>query len=76
MQDSKKLKGWAKETSEIKLDGANIKNEIESMKTTIKTLQLEVERILKALDMKSYMEEFRERMDKVEKRYSHDVTLQ
>ncbi len=76
MQDGKKLKGWEKETSEIKVDGTLIKKEIDTMKTTIKTLQLEVERILKALNMKSYMEEFRERMDKAEKRYTHDVILQ
>jgi hypothetical protein len=76
MQNGKKLKGWAKETSEIKVDGENLRKEIDSIKMAIKTLKLEVERILKALDMKSYGDEFRERMDKAEKRYSHDVVLQ
>lgn len=68
MQNGKKLKGWAKETSDIKIDGQNIRKELEDIKTNIKTLQIEIERILKTLAMKSYGEELRERMEHVEKR--------
>ncbi len=75
MQNGKKLKGWVKESSEIKVDRENLKKEIDNMKTTIKTLQIEVDRILKALDMKSHGDEFRERMNKAEKRSTNDIVL-
>ncbi len=68
MHNGKKLKGWEKETSDIKVDGQNIRKEIESIKTILKTLQIEVERILKKLDMKSSGEEMRDRMFKSENR--------
>ena len=68
MQTSKKLKGWEKESIDIKVDGQNIRKEIDTIKTNLKMLQNEVERILKALGMKTYGEELRERMEIVEKR--------
>lgn len=70
MQDGKKLKGWAKETSDIRVDGQNLRKEIDSLKTSLQTLQIEVDRILKKLDMKTYNEELRERMSKAENRYT------
>lgn len=63
MQNVKKLKGWEKETSDIKLNWESLKKELDEMKTTIKTMQIEVNRILKALGMKSYGDELRERME-------------
>ncbi|MFX1456388.1 MAG: hypothetical protein ACFFDB_13520 [Promethearchaeota archaeon] len=72
MQEGRKLKGWAKESSDIRADGQNIRKEIEILKTNFQTLQIEVDRILKKLDMKSYNEELRERMTKAE----HRTTLQ
>ena len=68
MQNGKKLKGWAKESSDIRVDGQNIRKEIDSLKTVIKILQIEVEKILKKLDMKSHGEEFRDKMVKTENR--------
>jgi len=75
MQNSKKLKEKVKETSDIRVDWENMKKEIDSMKTAIKMLQTEVDRILKALEMKSYGEEFRERMDKAGKRNINEIVL-
>ncbi|MFX1529871.1 MAG: hypothetical protein ACFFBC_02035 [Promethearchaeota archaeon] len=75
MQDGKKLKGWEKETSDIKIDRENLKKEIDNINVTIKKLQIEVERILKALNMKSYGDELRERMDKAEHRHSNEIVL-
>jgi hypothetical protein len=68
MQDNKKLKGWAKESSDIRADGQYIRNEIETIKTNLRMLQNEVDRILKSMGMKSYGEELRERMELIEKR--------
>ncbi|MHA1916453.1 MAG: hypothetical protein ACW986_14125 [Promethearchaeota archaeon] len=68
MQEGKKVKGWVKETSDIRLFGESMKKEIDRMNGMLKTLQNEVDRILKALDMKSYSEELRERMFKAEKK--------
>jgi hypothetical protein len=68
MQNGKKLKGWEKETSDIKINWEIMSKEIDNMKTTLKTLQIEVDRILKKLEMKSSGDEFRERMVKAEKR--------
>ncbi|MFX0083223.1 MAG: hypothetical protein ACFE94_15875 [Candidatus Hodarchaeota archaeon] len=75
MQNGKKLKGWVKETSEIRVDRENLKKEIDILNTAVKKLQIEVDRILKALNMKSYGEEFRERMEKAEKRQSNEIIL-
>jgi len=68
MQDRQKLKGWAKESLDIKADGQNIRKEIETIKTRLQMLTHEVDRILKALSMKPYGEELRERMEIAEKR--------
>jgi hypothetical protein len=68
MQEGKKLKGWAKESSDIKADGQSIRKELDVIKTNIKMLQNEVERILKKLGLKSSVEELRERMEVVENR--------
>lgn len=68
MQGSKKLKGWEKESVDIKVDGQNIRKEVDTIKTTLKMLQNEVDRILKALGMKTHGEELRERMELAEKR--------
>jgi len=68
MQNGKKLKGWEKETLGIKVNWEIMKKEIDSMKTDLKTLQIEVDRILKKLEMKSSGEEFRQRMAKSEKK--------
>jgi len=71
MQNNKKVKGWVKETSDIRVSGETMKKEIDRINTMLKTLQIEVDRILKALEMKSYSEELRERMVATEKRYSN-----
>ena len=71
MQHSKKSKERVKETSDIRVDWENMKKKIDSMNTTLKMLQIEVDRILKALEMKSYGEEIREGMDKGEKKYTN-----
>lgn len=71
MQTNKKVKGWVKETSDIRVSGEGMKKEIDRINTVLKTLQIEVDRILKALEMKSYSEELRERMVATEKRYSN-----
>ncbi|MHA1883960.1 MAG: hypothetical protein ACW96S_02815 [Promethearchaeota archaeon] len=71
MQNSKKVKGWVKETSDIRVFGEDMKKEIDKMNSVLKSLQIEVDRILKALDMKSYSEELREKMIKVEKRHTN-----
>ena len=63
MQNVKKLKGWEKETSDIKMNWEDLKKELDGMKTALKTMQIEVNRILKALGMKSYGDELRERME-------------
>ncbi|MHA2401050.1 MAG: hypothetical protein ACXADU_19455 [Promethearchaeota archaeon] len=68
MQEGKKIKGWAKETSDIRIVGEGMKKELERMDGVIKTLQIEIGRILKELDMKSYAEEMRERMFKADQK--------
>jgi hypothetical protein len=68
MQQSKKLKEKVKEASDIKEEWESMKKEIDSMKTALTTVKIEVDKILKALGLKSYGEEFRERMEKAEKK--------
>ncbi|MFW9865230.1 MAG: hypothetical protein ACFFEN_03955 [Candidatus Thorarchaeota archaeon] len=68
MQSSKKVKDSVKEIPDIIVNWQSTRKEIDSMNTTIKTLQIAVNRILKLLKMKSYTEEFRERMDRIQKR--------
>jgi hypothetical protein len=68
MQSSKRVKDSVKEIPDIIVIWQNMRKEIDSMNSTIKTLQIEVNRILKLLEMKSYTEEFRERMDRIQER--------
>ncbi|MFX1490233.1 MAG: hypothetical protein ACFFBI_13865 [Promethearchaeota archaeon] len=68
MQSCKKVKDSVKEIPDIIVDWQNMRKELDNMNTTNKTLQIEVNRILKWLEMKSYTEEFREHMDRIQKR--------
>lgn len=71
MQNSKKVKGWVKKNSDIRITGEDMKKEIDKMNSVLKSLQIEVDRILKVLDMKSYSEELREKMIRVEKTHTN-----
>ncbi|MFX1425053.1 MAG: hypothetical protein ACFFBE_01270 [Promethearchaeota archaeon] len=68
MQQYKKPEEMVRENLELRTELENLRKEVETMKSSLKTTQVEIDRILKTLTMKPYGEEFRERMENIERR--------